>query len=273
MIDWLLSDEGADFRRRSICHFLPIMSPDGPSNGWYRVNAQGVDMNRSYFSSGSDKERQAHEAYIVQRDLEALMASDAPVTSLWSMHTWGGPVEPILVPGPEVGSAVGPWEELKELLLKADPKQLVEPLKTRPTPTGSKNTWNEGPHVQFGISNVLCEGAGGWTSKEDCLQSGVVLMKGLSEYYRGREALTVVAIETTGDLRPVPARRAETVVGVGDFGCCCVVSARCRSGSGLSGGYSARCPGTRSCRDHGRWRCIQRSRGCGGQIRPIVGTP
>ena len=183
MIDWLLSDQGDDCRRRSTCHFVPMTSPDGPSNGWYRVNAQGVDMNRSYFSSGADRANQAHEAFIVQRDLEKLMASDSPVTSLWSMHTWGGPVEPILVPGPEVGSTVGPWEDLKELLLKNDPKQLVEPLKTRNKPEGAKTTWNEGPHVQFGISNVLCEGAGTWTSKEDCLKAGAVLMKSISEYY------------------------------------------------------------------------------------------
>jgi len=162
-----------------------MTSPDGPSNGWYRVNAQGVDMNRSYFSAGADQKDQAHEAYVVQRDLEELMASDSPVTSLWSMHTWGGPVEPILVPGPEVGSAVGPWEQLKGLLLKNDPKGLVEPLKTRDKPKGAKITWNEGPHVQFGISNVLCEGAGDWTSKEDSLEAGAVLMRSISEYYAG----------------------------------------------------------------------------------------
>ncbi|HUT90909.1 MAG TPA: M14 family zinc carboxypeptidase [Thermoguttaceae bacterium] len=185
MIDWLLSDDGDDFRRRSVCHFVPMTSPDGPSSGWYRVNAQGVDMNRSYFSSGADEEDQAHEVYVVQRDLERLMASDSPVTSLWSMHTWSGPVEPILVPGPEVGSTIGPWEEFREVLLKNDPRRLVEPLKTRDKPKGAKTTWNEGPHVQFGISNVLCEGSGGWTSKEDCLEAGAVLMRSISEYYAG----------------------------------------------------------------------------------------
>jgi hypothetical protein len=189
MIDWLLSDEGDDARRRSVCHFVPMTSPDGPPSGWYRVNAQGVDMNRSYFSGGADKEKQAHEAYVVQRDLEELMASDSPVTSLWSMHTWGGPVEPILVPGPEVGPAVGPWEEFKERLLKNDPRRLVEPLKTRDAPKGAKTTWNEGPHVQFGISNVLCEGSGDWTSKEDCLEAGAVLMKSISEFYAGTRPL------------------------------------------------------------------------------------
>lgn len=185
MIDWLLSDKGKDFRQRGICHFVPMTSPDGPTNGWYRVNAQGVDMNRSYFSNGADQQRQAHEAYVFQTDLEQLMASDAPVTSLWSMHTWGGPVEPILVPGPEVGSTVGPWEEFRELLLKNDPRQLVEPMKTGDKPDSASTTWNAGPHVQFGISNVLCEGSGNWTSKDDCLEAGAVLMKSISQYYRG----------------------------------------------------------------------------------------
>jgi hypothetical protein len=188
MIDWLLSAKGDDARRRSICQFVPITSPDGPSNGWYRVNAQGVDMNRSYFSGGTDQQRQAHEAFIVQRDLEKLMATDSPVTSLWSMHTWGGPVEPILVPGPEVDSTVGPWETLKNVLIKNDPKQLVEPLKTGEKPQGPKVAWNEGPHVQFGITNALCEGAGDWTSKADCLEAGALLMQSISEYYRGTKS-------------------------------------------------------------------------------------
>jgi len=184
MVDWLLSEAGADCRKRSICHFVPMTSPDGPSNGWYRVNGQGVDMNRSYFAKGSDRQSQAHEAFIVQSDLEKLMASEAPATTVWSMHTWSGPVEPILLPGPEFGSVLGPWEDFKNILLKNDPKKLVEPLKAKDKPGGS-NTWNSGPHIQFGVSNILCEGSGGWTSKQDCLDAGAVLMKSLAEYYKG----------------------------------------------------------------------------------------
>jgi hypothetical protein len=33
MIDWLLSDAGADLRRRSICHFILMMSPAAPPPG------------------------------------------------------------------------------------------------------------------------------------------------------------------------------------------------------------------------------------------------
>ena len=181
MVDWLLSDDGDDCRRRSVCHFILMSSPDGPSRGWYRVNAQGVDMNRSYFADGANQGQQAHEAFIVQRDLERLMASETPVTDVWSMHTWSDEVEPIMLCGPEMGSRLPPWERLREILLANDPKGLVEPLKTRQKAANPTN-WSDGPHVQFGITTVLCEGSGNWTSKQDCLDAGVVLMKSLAEY-------------------------------------------------------------------------------------------
>jgi hypothetical protein len=184
MIDWLLSDQGSDCRRRSISHFVLMTSPDGPAHGWYRVNAQGVDMNRSYFAKGADPEKQAHEACIVQNDLEALMASDTPVTDLWSMHTWGGIVEPILLVGPEMGSSLGPWTELKEIMAKNDPQKLVKPLKTKPK-AGNAAYWSDGPHVQFGISAFLCEGGGSFTTKQENLDSGAVLMRSIAEYYKG----------------------------------------------------------------------------------------
>jgi hypothetical protein len=187
MVDWLLSEEGADCRRRSVCHFVLMTSPDGPSHGWYRVNAQGVDMNRSYFAEGADPERQAHEAYIVQKDLEGLMASAAPPTTVWSMHTWGGPVEPILLAGPEIGSVLGTWEDFKRILIEHDPQGLVEPLKAKSKP-GNSNQWNYGPHVQFGVTNVLCEGSGDWTSKQRSLDAGMVLMKSIADYYAGTKA-------------------------------------------------------------------------------------
>jgi hypothetical protein len=184
MVDWLLSEAGADCRRRSVCHFVLMTSPDGPSNGWYRVNAQGVDMNRSYFADGADPERQAHEAYLAQKDLERLMASATPPTTVWSMHTWGGAVEPILLPGPEMGTILGPWEQFKEILLKHDPDKLIKPLKTAASP-GNGTHWNNGPHRQFGVSNILCEGSGDWTSKQMSLDAGAILMQGLAEYYAG----------------------------------------------------------------------------------------
>jgi len=185
MIDWLLSDEASDFRTRSICHFIIMMSPDAPSNGWYRVNAQGVDMNRSYRAEGSDAEEQAHEAYICQRDLEQLMASEAPVTTVWSMHTWGGIVEPICTPGPEMGTEVGPWTDLRDIIERNDPQDLVKPLSTRTEPKYGGKSWTDGPYAQFGITVFLCEGAGAIYTKQENLDSGVVLIKGLAEYYKG----------------------------------------------------------------------------------------
>ena len=183
MIDWLLSDEGADCRKRSVCHFIPIMSPDAPSHGWYRVNAQGVDGNRSYFGGGADKEKQAHEAYICQKDLEMLMASNTPVTNVWSMHTWQGIVEPLIMPGPEVGNKIGPWTEFDEIITKNDPYNLIKPLKA--DKDEDPRYWNTGPHMQFGITTFLCEGAGTIYTKEANVHSGEILMKSLAEYYRG----------------------------------------------------------------------------------------
>lgn len=183
MIDWLLSDAGADLRRRSICHFILMMSPDAPSQGWYRVNAQGGDMNRSYVATGADPKKQVHEAYIAQKDFEALMASETPVTDVWSMHTWGGVVDPMLLPGPEIGGALGPKERFADLIAKNDPKKLVRPLHF----AGGEGAtmWSGGPHRQFGISAVLCEGAAVIFTKQDNVDSGVPLIKAIDQYYRG----------------------------------------------------------------------------------------
>lgn len=186
IVNWLLSDAGADCRRRSICHFVFMMSPDAPSQGWYRVNAQGVDMNRSYSPSGADASAQAHEAYLAQKDLESLMASQEPPVTVWSMHTWGGPVEPILCPGPEMGSALGPWTDLRDAIERHNPEGLVEPLKAKEAREAENAVWwTDGPHRQFGVSAFLCEGAGSIYTKEENIRSGETLIKGLAEYYAG----------------------------------------------------------------------------------------
>lgn len=185
MGEWLLSEAGRDCLRRSICHFVLMSSPDAPSHGWYRVNAQGVDMNRSYFPEGADKEKQAHEAYIVQRDLEQLMASEAPPVTVWSMHTWGGLVDPRIIPGPEMGDSVGTWQEMAERMEENDQGNLVDKMQEQPCKESSGNHWTEGPHLQFGVTAVLCEGAGAIYTKEENKASGVVLMKTIAEHYAG----------------------------------------------------------------------------------------
>jgi len=188
MIQWLLSDAGADCRQRSISHFVLTSSPDGPTNGWYRVASQGVDMNRAYLGEGADPQKQPHEAYLLQRDVESLMASDCPITDYWSMHTWAGIVEPLLQPGPEMGGALGPWTDLAERIKGNDPQGLIKPLKVRQfAKPGAEDTTHcsIGIHKQFGITTVLCEGAGGFYTQQENLDSGTVLMRALAEYYRG----------------------------------------------------------------------------------------
>jgi len=184
MIQWLLRDAAANCRTRSIAHFVPMMSPDAPSRGWYRVCQGGVDMNRSYRVEGADRTWQPVEAYVVQKDIEALMASDTPITDLWSMHTWQGPVEPIVEPGPEMGTQVRSWEQLREIIEANDPKDLIKPL-TAGRDSGDTSYWTHGPHEQFGITTVLCEGAGSIYTQHENIESGAILMKSLTDYYQG----------------------------------------------------------------------------------------
>ena len=184
MIDWLLSDEAVQHRQRTICHFTLMMSPDAASHGWYRTNGQGFDMNRTYRAEGADKTKQAHEAYVFQSDLEALMRSEAPLTTSWEMHTWQGLMDPIIRgQGPEMGKEVGPWEDLKKLLAKYDTQKLSKPLTAvaEPHPEGH---WDCGPFRQFGITNVLVEG-GSDADMQQNLDAGEALMRAIVEYYRG----------------------------------------------------------------------------------------
>lgn len=186
LVEWLLSDEAADFRRRNITHVILMMSPDAPSHGWYRVNAEGVDMNRSYRPEGADSTAQTHEPYLWQRDLEALMASEAPVTTIWAIHTWGGIVEPILQPGPEIGSRLGPWTEWRERMRRSDPLGLIEPLKLDgDVASYGPITWSTGPHAQFGITAILCEGGAVLQTRQLNMDSGVALIRSVAAFYTG----------------------------------------------------------------------------------------
>ena len=184
MIDWLLSDQAAAHRQRTICHFTLMMSPDAASHGWYRTNREGFDMNRTYRAEGADQTRQTREAYVFQSDLEALMRSEAPVTTSWAMHTWQGLMEPIIRgQGPEMGKVVGPWEDLKKLLAKHDARKLSKPLQAA-AETRPEGHWDCGPFRQFGITNVLVEG-GSHLDMQQNLDSGEALMRAIVEYYRG----------------------------------------------------------------------------------------
>jgi hypothetical protein len=160
-----------------------MMSPDAPANGWYRVNQQGVDMNRSYSPKGANQATQAHEAWLWQRDLEGLMASDAPVTTIWAIHTWSGIVEPQIIPGPELQGPLGEWTALREAMAKADRLGLVEPLALARVGQYENTTWTDGPHAQFGITAVLCEGGAVLQTRQLNEASGVAIIQALGSFY------------------------------------------------------------------------------------------
>ena len=185
MIDWLLSEEGADCRRRHICHFVVTMNVDGPTAGYARVNAQGIDLNRSYHPDGANPKTQAHESYVVQKDMEALAEAGPPFTTTWSMHTWAGDqIEMLLRPGAEMGGLFGPPEAFWKVVKKNDPRDSFKSqtvLDSKPNPSH----WCSGTHLQFGASAFCCEGAGDIMTKEENLYTGEVLMKSLDQYYRG----------------------------------------------------------------------------------------
>ena len=186
MIDWLLSDAGADASDRGIWHFVLCTSPDAPANGWYRTNAQGWDMNRSYFPKGADMTAQPREAWVVQSDLEQLMESESPVTTAWAMHTWGGNVEVIIDgAGPEYGTRFGAWEELRDLMERIDTDDLVRPLHDRGSARYGAVSFSSGPFAQFGITSFLCEGGGELFTKEENINSGIVLARALAGFYTG----------------------------------------------------------------------------------------
>lgn len=185
LVDWLLSDAAADVRQRQIVHVVLMMSPDAPANGWYRVNQQGVDMNRSYKPKGADQATQAHEAYLWQRDLEGLMASDTPVTTIWAIHTWSGIVEPQILPGPELRGSLGEWTALRDAIARADRLGLVEPLALAKVGQYENTSWTDGPHAQFGITAVLCEGGAVLQTRQLNEASGVAIIQALGTFYRG----------------------------------------------------------------------------------------
>ena len=202
MIDWLLSDAGADARKRSICHFVLMQSPDGPANGWLRINAQGIDMNRAYARGGA-VEGQGHEPYLWQKDLEGLMSAEPLVDTIWSMHVWPGAADPYMLPGPtKLDEFLGPPARFAEILEGHDPgHKLVKKLKidkalvrradvSKWVPPDKPlarwgDSWSSGPWGQFGVTSFLCEGGGDLYTKEENLHSGIVLIKSITEYWRG----------------------------------------------------------------------------------------
>lgn len=186
LIDWLLSDDpaAADSRRRSIWHVTIMMNPDGVNLGFTRINLQNIDMNRAYRIAGSHPS-QAHEAYIFQREVERIMASNEPLTTFTDMHVWGGRVEPMIQPGPEFGRGpgkLGEWTDLREIMKRHDPKGLYKDLDTR---SGGATVWDGGVHRHLGITASLVEGGGLIDSQADNMEAGRIYGRSYSEFYRG----------------------------------------------------------------------------------------
>ncbi len=189
MIDWLLSDapEAADARKRHIWHFVLTMNPDGLNNGFTRVNAEGMDMNRTFLVDGADRSEQAHEGYVYQRDIETFMESDHPLTTFWDMHVWGREVEPMVHLGPEFGEEagqLGSWEKLRDLIESHDEYDLIIPLAIRRF-EGQTTLWDRGVHHRYGITSAIVEGSGYLDTQEENMKAGEALIKSINEFYRG----------------------------------------------------------------------------------------
>jgi hypothetical protein len=120
-----------------------------------------------------------------KEDLEGIMASESPVSLCWSMHTWEGEkVEPLLRPGADMGTTLGPWTDLRDIIARHDTRSNFKPLVVL-TSALQPTHWTSGTHKQFGISAICCEGAANLYTKEENLHTGKVLMQSVAEYYRG----------------------------------------------------------------------------------------
>lgn len=180
MLDRLLSDDPgcAALRGRAEIDFIPMLCPDGPANGWRRVNADGVDMNRCFRMEGPDARHQTREAFLLQSFLES-----QPPHTLWCMHTWPGLTESILDgAGPEFSGDCGSIEDLHALFLQHG-EGLLKPLSVREEPGGAE-TWNGGPRRRLGITTFLIEGGGEPAVPEPHEEAGWALLKILGAFWR-----------------------------------------------------------------------------------------
>ncbi|MCC5847399.1 MAG: hypothetical protein JJU29_04820 [Verrucomicrobia bacterium] len=179
MVDDVLSDNplAAQLRRNAEILFIPLLCPDGPANGWRRVNADGVDMNRCFRMEGPDPRAQIHEAFLLQHRLE----TEKPHT-LWNMHTWPGLTEPVLDnAGPELGHATGTVEELIALFARIGESHL-KPLRKREKP-GASTTWNGGAGQRLGMTSFLIEGGGEPAQPHPHLEAGKRLAQILAMFW------------------------------------------------------------------------------------------
>lgn len=183
MVDWLLSEAGAAARRGCAVDFFPLLCPDGPANGWRRVDASGVDMNRCFLMDGPDAARQPREAYLFQSYLETACAGNRPLDTLWCMHTWPGAVEPLMDGlGPEFGVEGERFAAFRDTLKRADRAGRIKPAATRPE-LGMAASWNGGAHRRHGITSVLVEGGGDAWNVEEHIETGQDLMSAIGAFW------------------------------------------------------------------------------------------
>lgn len=179
MIEFVLSEHplADELRRNAEILFIPLLCPDGPANGWRRVNADGVDMNRCFRMEGPDARNQTHEAFLLQ----SLMESEKPHT-LWNMHTWPNLTEPVLDnAGPEFGNETGSVDDLIDLFARIGGPHLKR-LRKRKEP-GAPTTWNGGAGQRLGITSFLIEGGGEPAQPAPHLEAGTALAKILAEFW------------------------------------------------------------------------------------------
>ncbi len=184
MINWILSPEGKAFRDRNICHFCLLLNPDSPSKGWYIFNSEGKDMQRWNPDSPAPAEDQPYESKVAQDDFEKLMSKE-PFDTVWSMHTWQGPVENMVIPGKWFETKTsGTWRDLRNITLGYDRRGLCKPLREMEVADKVYRSWGHGPFQKYGVTSFGCEGAGTICTKEDNLETGRILIRGLAEFQK-----------------------------------------------------------------------------------------
>lgn len=196
LVEWLLSDdpEAKSARERSIWHVILNLNPDGVANGFLR-HVYGDyplistnDPNRAYQTLGSDPDKQVKEIYLLQNDLEQLMASDTPITALWDFHVWGDRVEPIMRLGNEYIKGnpdyIGSYTVLRDMMEENDPDDLIKPLAANGQGKMSNPTIDSGFSYQFGVTSVLVEGGGLLDTQDENKESGAIMAKSIMQFYR-----------------------------------------------------------------------------------------
>ena len=74
---------------------------------------------------------------------------------------------------------------MRDIINQHNHDELVRPMAKWEMKPETRTYWTDGIRAQFGATSVLCEGGATIRTKEANKQSGVILMKGLAEYYKG----------------------------------------------------------------------------------------